>query len=170
MGADTVPLNTPFFCLFNIMGVMPAIYASLLLPSGRSANGVPAWPFVTGSFALGAFALLPYLALWTAPPSPPPPQSIAELEAAGAASLPMRALESRVSGGLIFAAALGLSAYAATADAAQWDTFGHLFQESRLVHVTSVDFLTLNLLAPFWVWNDAQASLALDHTQSFTLV
>ena len=37
---DGVPINTVFFCLFNIMGVMPGIYASLLLPSGKSANGV----------------------------------------------------------------------------------------------------------------------------------
>ena len=28
---------------------------------------IPAWPFVTASFAAGVFALLPYFALWDAP-------------------------------------------------------------------------------------------------------
>ena len=37
---DPEPLNRVFFCLFNIMGVWPAVFASLLLPSGKSANGV----------------------------------------------------------------------------------------------------------------------------------
>jgi hypothetical protein len=37
---DGVALNAVFFCLFNIMGVWPAVYAALLTPSGRSANGV----------------------------------------------------------------------------------------------------------------------------------
>ena len=32
--------------------------------SGRSANKIPAWPFVVLSFGFGAFALLPYMALW----------------------------------------------------------------------------------------------------------
>jgi hypothetical protein len=37
---DGVALNTVWFCLFNIMGVWPAVYAALLTPAGRSANGV----------------------------------------------------------------------------------------------------------------------------------
>lgn len=56
-------MNPIFYSLFNLMGVYPAIYAALLVPGGRSANGVPAYPFVIGSFFLGAFALLPYMAL-----------------------------------------------------------------------------------------------------------
>ena len=55
-------MNPVFFSLFNMMGVYPAVYAALLVPGGRSAGGLPAWPFITGSFFLGAFALLPYMA------------------------------------------------------------------------------------------------------------
>jgi hypothetical protein len=40
---DGVALNAVWFCLFNIMGVWPAVYAALLTPAGRSANGVRAW-------------------------------------------------------------------------------------------------------------------------------
>jgi hypothetical protein len=38
---------------------------------------VPAWPFVTASFAFGVFALLPYFALWRPDPSQrlPPPEA-----------------------------------------------------------------------------------------------
>jgi len=34
-------------------GVWPLIYTSLLIPSGKSDNGVPAWPFVTLSYGIG---------------------------------------------------------------------------------------------------------------------
>ena len=31
---------------------------------------IPAWPFISASFAAGFFALLPYFALWDAPKEP----------------------------------------------------------------------------------------------------
>jgi len=37
---------------------------ALLIPGGRSANKVPAWPFVVLGYGFGAFALLPFMALW----------------------------------------------------------------------------------------------------------
>lgn len=153
---DGVPINTVFFCLFNIMGVMPGIYASLLLPSGKSANGVPAWPFVTGSFAFGAFSLLPYFALWTAPREPVEMPSMKELKEGGVGTVFQRSLESKACSAILCLAAFALAGKAATAGEAAWTDFGHLFMESRFVHITSVDFITLSLLAPFWVWNDAQ--------------
>ena len=50
--------------MFNIIGLYTFFFQCLLIPGGRSANKVPAWPFVVLSFGLGAFALLPYMALW----------------------------------------------------------------------------------------------------------
>ena len=82
-------------------------------------------------------------------------QVAAELAEGGLATAPSRALESRLVAALLLAAATGLAVKAATAGGPAWEEFGHLFQESRFVHVTSVDFLTLSLCAPFWVWNDA---------------
>jgi hypothetical protein len=55
-------INPAIVALFNLMGVWPMIYACLALVDGVGQK-VPAWPFVTASFAVGAFALLPYLAL-----------------------------------------------------------------------------------------------------------
>lgn len=48
----------------SYFAVIPAIYAALLIPGARSENKIPAWPFVSASFFLGAFALVPYMALW----------------------------------------------------------------------------------------------------------
>ncbi|CAE7262623.1 kptA [Symbiodinium natans] len=52
-----------FCCIFNMLGIWPVIYAATLLPGSDRQSPVPAFPFVAGSFFLGAFALSPYLAL-----------------------------------------------------------------------------------------------------------
>lgn len=160
------------------MGVWPAIYASLMIPSGKSENKVrlsrrrlwlsvsnptspsptqvPAWPFVAGSVFFGAFALLPYMALWqplkdsTDARSPPPPE---DLE--GAKGIMLKGLESPVTPVLLLGAAAYQFYQVATAGPAQWSEFSHLFDESRFTHVMSLDFLMLTTLAPFWMSNDA---------------
>lgn len=65
VNADGETINRVFYSLFIVMGLWPVMYASLLLPTGKSANKVPAWPFVSLSMFLGAGALLPYFALWS---------------------------------------------------------------------------------------------------------
>jgi len=50
---DGVSMNAVFTQLFYIMGVWPLIYTALLVPAGKSRNGVPAWPFFSGSYAFG---------------------------------------------------------------------------------------------------------------------
>ena len=57
-------MNPIFVAIFNALGIVPAVLASLLLPgSGRlqGSNGpsqrLPALPFVIGSFALGFFGV-----------------------------------------------------------------------------------------------------------------
>lgn len=66
---DPFQVNEVFTCVWNFMGLYPLIYAALLIPAARS-NRLPAWPFVSASVFLGAYALLPYMCLWT-PKSPP---------------------------------------------------------------------------------------------------
>ena len=53
-------VNPIFVCIFNLLGVLPIIYASLLLPAAKKQS-IPAAPFVFGAFALGFFATGPYL-------------------------------------------------------------------------------------------------------------
>ena len=55
-------INPLIVSLFNLMGVWPTIYACLVLIDGAGQK-VLAWPFVVASFGVGAFAILPYMAL-----------------------------------------------------------------------------------------------------------
>ena len=45
---------------------------------------------------------------------------------------------------------------AAAAPGEAWAQYVKLFDESRFVHVTTLDCGALTLLCPFWMWNDAQ--------------
>lgn len=155
---DGVKVNTVFTRLCWLMGVWPAVYASLLLPTAKSGNKVPAWPFVVGSFAFGIFALGPFFALWTpmkdehhAQLGPP-----AKKDLKGWKSWGVQATESPITSWLLLASAVLFVFQAATAGAAQWAGYGKLFDESRFCHVTTIDFLALTASAPLWMWNDAK--------------
>lgn len=52
--------------VFNSLGIFPLVFLTLLLRNDRFRW--PAWPFSIASFALGAFALLPYYAFGKKPP------------------------------------------------------------------------------------------------------
>ncbi len=67
----------------------------------------------------------------------------------------LRVTESRLLAALLFGGALISLAQVALAPAAQWVEFGKLFDESRLVHVSTLDLTVLTLCAPFWMFNDA---------------
>lgn len=56
-------INPIFLAVFGMLGVWPAVMAALLIPLQPKAQSLKAWPFVTASFALGAFGLTPYLAM-----------------------------------------------------------------------------------------------------------
>ncbi|CBN78927.1 hypothetical protein Esi_0157_0006 [Ectocarpus siliculosus] len=61
-----VPETAIFTAVFNALGFLPGIMASMLVGGGSFGKGrqpVPAPPFVFGAFALGFFSLGPYLAV-----------------------------------------------------------------------------------------------------------
>ncbi len=55
-------INPLVIALFNLMGIWPLIYSAVVLIDGRGQK-ISAWLFAVASFAVGAFALLPYLGL-----------------------------------------------------------------------------------------------------------
>lgn len=133
-------INPLIVALFNILGVFPIIYASLLLFDGRMQK-IRAYPFVLGSFAAGAFAILPYLALRR------PNQDFT-----GQKSWLLKALDSRwVAGGVVIGAVVLLT-YGLTQG--NWTDFVQQWQTSRFIHVMTLDFCLMCLLFPLILKDD----------------
>ncbi|MBD2122829.1 DUF2834 domain-containing protein [Trichocoleus sp. FACHB-262] len=131
---DWEGINPLIITLFNIMGVWPMIYSALLLIDGRTQK-IPAWPFIAGSFGLGAFALLPYLALRH-------PNS----DFSGSKTSLLKLLDSRWTGAVLALGTIALVGYGAIAG--DWSDFVAQWQTNRFIHVMSLDFCLLCLLFP----------------------
>lgn len=132
-------INPLVIALFNVMGIWPLIYSAVLFIDGRSQK-ILAWPFATAAFAVGAFALLPYLILRN------PNQ-----EFVGQKNLLLKFLDSRITGVVLTIAAAILVAYGLQGD---WGDFVQQWQTSRFIHVMSLDFCLLCLLFPSLLGDD----------------
>ncbi|XGV87785.1 MAG: DUF2834 domain-containing protein [Limnothrix sp. BL-A-16] len=132
--------NPLIVALFNLMGIWPLVYCCLLFADGRG-QPVRAWPFAIGSMALGAFALLPYLALRRSNP-----------QFTGERSRLIRFWDSRWLALGLGVGAIGLLGWGLFQG--NWSDFGQQWQTSRFIHVMSLDFLMLSLLFPALVGDD----------------
>ena len=121
------------------MGIWPFIYSAVVFFDGRGQK-IPAWPFAIGSFALGAFMLLPYLALRSA-----------NQKFVGEKNVFLKILDSRIFGLLLTIGAVVLLASGLQGD---WGDFGQQWQNSRFIHVMSLDFVMLSLLFPTLLGDD----------------
>lgn len=133
-------INPLIIALFNLMGVWPIIYSAVVFIDGRGQK-IPAWLFAIASFAVGAFAILPYLALRE------PNQKFV-----GKKNTFLKLLDSRVTGFVLTVAAVILVAYGLTG--ADWTDFIQQWQTNRFIHVMSLDFCVLCLLFPTLVTDD----------------
>ena len=133
-------INPYIISLFNLMGILPIMYASLLIVDGRGQK-IPATPFVIGSFFLGAFALLPYLALRQPNPN-----------FEGEKNLLLKILDSRILGIILTIAISVLLVFAILNG--NWNDFIQQWQTSRFIHVMSLDFCLLSLLFPSIIGDD----------------
>lgn len=125
-------INPLVIALFNLMGIWPLIYSALIFIDGRGQK-IPAWLFATASFGVGAFALLPYLAL-----REPNPQF------SGTKNTLIKLLDSRVTGVFLSVATIILVGYGL--QAGDGNNFLQQWQTSRFIHVMSLDFCLLCLL------------------------
>eukprot|EP00884_Botryococcus_braunii_P015266 jgi/Botrbrau1/2422/Bobra.0395s0046.1 len=150
---DGVSVNTIFTQIWNLLGVAPALIWALLSPTAKSGNKVPIWPFTSLSLGLGFLALGPYFALWTPSKREKGAPSAADLEGWG--NLSLRITESRGFAVLLLVGATVSIGQMVTASPEQWLDYLKLFDESRLVHVSSLDLTVLTCVAPFWMFNDA---------------
>ncbi|MBD2494655.1 DUF2834 domain-containing protein [Nostoc sp. FACHB-280] len=133
-------INPLIISLFNIMGVWPLIYSAVVFTDGRCQK-IPAWPFATASFGVGAFALLPYLFLRK------PNQ-----EFFGKKTIFIKLLDSRVTGIILTVIASILVGYGV--QSGNWQDFIQQWQTNRFIHVMSLDFCMLCILFPVLLGDD----------------
>ena len=148
-------INPLIIALFNIMGIWPLIYSCLMFIDGREQK-ISAWPFATASFGVGAFALLPYLALRQ------PNQ-----EFTGSKDIFLKLLDSRWLGVALTLGTLGLLSFGVLNG--NWGDFIQQWQTSRFIHVMSLDFCLLCLLFPALLGDD-MARRGLKNSQLFWAV
>lgn len=148
-------INPIIVSLFNIMGVLPLIYSALTFIDGRQQK-IPAWLFSTASFGVGAFALLPYLALRQ------PNQ-----EFRGSKNLFLKILDSRWLGIILTIGSLFLLSYGLLNG--NWEDFIQQWKTSRFIHVMSLDFCLLCLLFPALLGDD-MAKRGLQNSSLFWVV
>jgi hypothetical protein len=126
--------------LFNLMGIWPLIYGGVLFIDGRSQR-IWAFPFAIASFAVGAFALLPYLALRR------PRQPFV-----GQKNWVLQIFDSRWLAAALTLGALPLLGFALVQG--NWADFWQQWQSSRFIHVMTLDFCMLWLLFPVLMVDD----------------
>jgi hypothetical protein len=102
------------------------------------------------------FALFPYVCLWQPPRDGPQcPPSTDELEE-GWGRFGLKATESAwLPVGLMVASGF-LMFKAFSGGVVSWNQYFKLFDESKFIHVMSLDFCALTALIPFFLWNDAE--------------
>jgi hypothetical protein len=133
-------INPLIISLFNLMGVLPMIYACFLFIDGKGQK-IWAWPFAMGSFGVGAFALLPYLALRQ--PNP---------DWQGEKNLLLKILDFPVTGIVLTVGTIILLGFGLLYG--NWADFIQQWQTSRFIHVMSLDFCILCLFFPVLIKDD----------------
>jgi hypothetical protein len=137
---DWEGINPLIISLFYLMGIWPIIYACLLFVDGRGQK-IKAFPFALASFGVGAFAILPYLALRL-------PNPIFSGEKNGL----IKILDSRITGLLLTLGTIVLLAFGLSQG--DWGDFIQQWQTNRFIHVMSLDFCLLCLLFPSLLGDD----------------
>lgn len=132
-------INPLIVAIFNLMGILPLMYAPLLLIDGKGQK-LPAWIFMVLSFGVGAFAVLPYLAFRK--------PELNHWEKTWSLKL----LDFRLIN--ISLVILFLVIFISGVIEGNWNNFFMQWQNSRFIHVMSLDFCLLILLFPALLLDD----------------
>ncbi|MGC9504166.1 DUF2834 domain-containing protein [Baaleninema sp.] len=135
-------INPIIVALFNLMGILPFAYSCLLFADGRGQK-IGAWPFAAASFGVGAFAILPYLALREPNPS-----------FSGEKTAVLKFWDSRVLGIILTLGSIVCLAYGISQG--DWNDFLLQWYDNRFIHVMTLDFCMLCLLVPTLLQDDME--------------
>lgn len=142
-------INPIIIAMFYIMGIFPVVYAAFILfdyPLGtlrdRNQNISP-YPFCAVSFGVGAFALLPYLALRQ-------PDTSWD----GQKNWILKILDSRLMAIISSISLVTLLIWGLTGG--NWSDFVSQWQTSQFIHVMTLDFCLLCILFPTILGDDIE--------------
>jgi hypothetical protein len=145
---DVAGINPLIVAEFNLMGILPLGYWCLLLIDGHRQKSlgqkISAWPFALLMMAVGAFALLPYLALRR------PLQGDEPIPTPLGWSLHL--WNSVWTGRILSLGVIGLLGYGILNG--DWLGFVAAWQTNRFIHVMTLDFLLLYSLFPWVIAED----------------
>jgi len=137
---ETDAIEPILVALFNLMGLLPAIYSCLLYTDGRGQT-IRAWPFAVALFAVGGFALLPYLAIRNDAP-----------RFEGKVNRWLGFWDARLVGAAV-TVAFGSLVFAGFSHG-DWAAFVQEWQTRRFVNVMTLDFVLLVLCLPALIGDD----------------
>jgi hypothetical protein len=141
-------INPLVIALFNLMGILPMVYACLMLIDGKTQK-LSAGLFSAASFAVGAFAILPYLALRV-------PNSRSDVDSRSDRNIERRGMIKLVDslwlGVALTIGTIVLLRYGITQG--NWTDFVQQWHTNRFIHVMSLDFCLLTLLLPVLIVDD----------------
>ncbi len=134
-------INPIIIAIFYIMGIFPVVYAAFILFD--SNQKISPYPFSAVSFGLGAFALLPYLALRQT-----------DITGNKSKNWLLKILDSRLTAIAASVAFIALMIWGLTQG--DWSDYVAQWQTSQFIHVMSIDFCLLSLLFPAILGDDMQ--------------
>lgn len=141
----TLQANEPsLLAMFSLLGLFPLAFACMLLR--HDDRKIPAWPFVLLSFALGAFALLPYYALTS--------QTHAGSHALRHSEKLRKTTESPITHGILFTLTLLVMGWGLLMG--NFDVYREAFGTSMLVNVMTIDFALLTLLSVYAIYTGSR--------------
>lgn len=147
-------INPWVIALFNAMGIWPLLYFGVLFLDG-DGQPVRAWPFAVASLGVGAFALLPYLALRTP-----------HAHWSGHKTTGLRLWDGRWVGAIALIGAFLCLGFGLTQG--DWGDFVQQWNTRRFIHVMGLDFCMLSVLFPTLVPDDmARRGMAADSPLRF---
>ena len=153
---DFSSINPITVAIYNLMGIWPIIYLTMLYPDGKNKK-VPSWPFLLASFLFGIFIILPYFVLRDYKNLNPPKSDRV-----------IRILNHKVWLIILLVISLGIVNYGLLLGNFQ-DFLIH-FQSNTFVHIMTIDFIALTFLSPFIIWIDSQRYLVDQHKNNIWIL